>query len=238
MDTVASPSPPSPRIGAPPSVEAVDAALPVAGQAPAPPVAPAPARPAPARTALRPRAPWRAGPPPPDVALPDVFIALAGFGALGLAAGLGSGVVEVAARSLPAAALVAAGTALLTSPPLLVGHQLAKMGAAPERLVGAVAGAFVQTGRVALALVPPMLFFSVTSSLWVPLFVVLGLLLMVVAGSSAARRLASAEDPEDSIAVGRLVALVLGWQTLALLVAVRLTFAATEFALLPTGGAW
>jgi hypothetical protein len=170
--------------------------------------------------------------------LPQVLQAMGGFALLGLAGGLGSGVVELVARSLPAGLLVAVGTGVLTTPALLVAHQLGRFRAAPEVVVGALAGAFVQTGSLALALVPVVAFFAATSGLWAVLFAGFALLLGAVASSSAARRLYATEPPSAPADLPRFAMLVLGWQVLSLLVALRLAVAAVSFVLAPlTGGA-
>jgi len=163
---------------------------------------------------------------------------MGGFALLGLAGGLGSGVVELALRSLPAGLLVAVGTGVLTTPALLVAHQLGRFKAAPDVVLGALSGAFVQTGRLALALVPVVAFFAATSGLWSVVFALFALLLGAVASSSAARRLYATEPPATSSDVPRFAMLVLGWQVLSLLVALRLAVAAVGFVLSPlTGGA-
>lgn len=170
-------------------------------------------------------------------AVPEVLQAMGGFALLGLAGGLGSGVVELALRSLPAGLLVAVGSGLLTAPALLVAHQLGRFRASPEDLVGALAGAFVQTGRLALAGVPVVAFFAATSGLWSAVFSVFALLLGAVAASSAARRLHAAEPPANPGSSPRFTLLVLGWQVLALLVALRLAAVGVSFVLAPlTGG--
>ena len=176
--------------------------------------------------------------PFPSPELPQVLLAVGGFALLGLAGGLGSGVVEMTIRSVPAGVLIPVGTAVLTLPALLVVHQLSQFRAAPEVLIGAVSGAFVQTGRLALALVPVVVFFAATSGLWSLVFVGSGLLLGAVAASSAARRLHATEPPRSWLGAPRFTLLVLGWQLLALLVAARLGVAAIAFVLAPlrTGG--
>ncbi len=169
--------------------------------------------------------------PPPTV--PEVLAAMGGFALLGLAAGLGSGIVEVALRSLPGTLVVAAGTAVLATPALLVAHQLLRFSARPEDLVGALSGAFVQVGRVALGLVPVMLFFAATSGLWTLTFGGVGLLLVTVAASSTSRRLRAVE-PRGAVGVRPQYALlVLGWQVLAFALALRLAGGAVAFVLAP-----
>ncbi len=175
--------------------------------------------------------------PFPSPRLPEVLQAMGGFALLGLAGGLGSGVVELALRAAPAGLLVPLGTGLLTAPALLVAHQLFRFRATPEVLVGALSGALVQTGRVALALVPVAGFFAATSGLWSVLFGALAVLLGAVAVSSTARRLHAAEPGEFAAdGIPRFHLLVLGWQVLAGLVALRLGVSAVQFVLAPLSG--
>jgi len=72
--------------------------------------------------------------------------------------------------------------------------------------------------------------------LWSVLFAALALLLGAVAASSAARRLHAAEPPRPAGAPPHFALLVLGWQVLALLVALRLGSVAVAFVLAPLAG--
>lgn len=157
-----------------------------------------------------------------------------GLLALGACAGLGSGDAFVTLRAIPAALLVTGGALALTTPSLLVGHQFLRLRARPDALGAAIAVAFGHTGRVALGLAPTMLFFSATSGLWLPIWL---LLLGAVSGFGlldAVSRLTRAEPDEGPLPALRHGSLVLAWMGLSALIAARLAFDVFGFVL---GGA-
>jgi hypothetical protein len=175
----------------------------------------------------------RPAPPRPDTpAGQEVLLALAGLGALGLAAGLGSGDTTTALRAAPSALMIGMGSLVLTGPALVVGHQFLGLEARPEALAGALARGFAVAGRLALGLAPVMLFFSATSWLWSPVFCALLLGIGGVGFASTARRLREAECG-DARGVHRIDGLVLAWTGLAVLIALRIAWDVANFVVAP-----
>lgn len=160
------------------------------------------------------------------VAPSELLQGIVGFAALGLAAGLGSGDAVTAARVLPTGLLVGGGAFALTGPALIVAHQYLGLRASPDALFHAMTRGFAATGRAALGLCPAMLLFSASSGLWAG---ILGMFLAGLFGLGLAftvRRLSQAEGGPFS---ARWSALLLAWNGLVSLVALRLAWDAAWF---------
>lgn len=171
-----------------------------------------------------------AAPAPLPPVAKDLLLGAGGLLALGACAGLGSADLFVTLRAIPAAVLVTGGALALTTPSLLVGHQFLALRARPDALGAAVAIAFGHVGRLALGLAPTMLFFSATSGLWLPVWL---LLLAAASGFGlldAATRLVEAE-PVTSLATARHHGLVALWAGLSALIAARLAWDVLRFVL-------
>lgn len=174
--------------------------------------------------------------PPPDpqiTASPSVVAVLSSIAAMALvaaAAALGSADVGVVLRALPALAAPALGALVLTAPALLAVHQFLGLSAAPERLVVALARAVVAAGRVALGLVPVVLFFAATSTLWP---IALAAAVAVPGIAMACVAIVDLRDAESSEIVmpPRFALLLVGWAGLALLIALRITVSMAELVL-------
>jgi len=168
----------------------------------------------------------------------DAALGLGGFVLLGAAAGLGSGDPLVAVRAVPSVLAVVVGANLLTGPALLVAHQLARLQAPPEEIVGILVRGVARRGYLAAGLSPAVLFFSITTQHWIAVLVGAGLALAVVGLAAAESRLRQAENAPwidgsatdaDVYASPRVRAdlmglLVGGWVLLTFLVGVRLAF--------------
>lgn len=168
--------------------------------------------------------PW---PPDPTVAIvatpsvPAVLTSIAAMGLVAAAAALGSADATVVARALPALAAPALGALVLTAPALLAVHQFLGLAAAPERLVAALAHAVVAAGRIALGLVPVVLFFAATSTLWP---IALAAAVAVPGIAMACVAIMGLRDAETAALLmpPRFALLLIGWASLALLVALRI----------------
>lgn len=165
-------------------------------------------------------------PPPPlptSTPLPtpgELVRGLGGFAWLGLAGTLGAGQASFVAA--PFALVTAAGVLLLTVPALVVGHQYLRLGAAPPAIVGEIARVFARCGDVALATVPALLLFSMTSRLGGGIAALLLAALGLLGLRLAARRLVRLELDAAGHPVP-MGLLVLAWSGLAALVGLRLT---------------
>lgn len=186
-----------------------------------------------------PAPPWRVEPPPHDAAahhavvdeapaVGRVLVAVAAMAGAGVAAGLGSGELDVAARAGAVLMGPALGATVLTAPALLAVHQFLGLHGRPERLVAALARALVAGGRVALGLVPVALFFAATSGLWamamaavvaVPAFVMIAVALVDL---QAAEHASAPTTP-------RFTALVLAWAVLAAAIGGRLVVSVATY---------
>ena len=154
-------------------------------------------------------------------------VALGKLALLGAAAGLGSGSVDMALRSVPVGVLVGAGTLLLTAPSLVVAHQWLGLDAAPGELVDSLVDGLGRAGTLALGAVPMTLFFSLTSNLWaVCLSLVLAGTGMAVLGQLLSRFWAL---ESGGLMHARMTGLLLVWSGLAVLVASRIALAAAQF---------
>ena len=159
--------------------------------------------------------------------LPIVLSALGGLGLLGTAAGLGTGLLSTALRTAPSGVLIAGGAVLLTSPGLLVVHQLLSLKAPPEQLVTEVARGAVRLGQLAAGLTPFVLFFAITSGLSPVMYAVAFTLACLLAALTTVQGLVRIErEHAGSIAqASPMLALAAGWVGLTSLVALRLAFA-------------
>jgi hypothetical protein len=165
---------------------------------------------------------------PPAVAIvatpsvPAVLSSIAAMGLVAAAAALGSADPSVVARALPALAAPALGALVLTAPALLAVHQFLGLAAAPERLVAALGNAVVAAGRIALGLVPVVLFFAATSTLWP---VALAAAVAVPGIAMACVAIMGLRDAETAALVmpPRFAFLLVGWSCLALLIALRIS---------------
>jgi hypothetical protein len=144
-----------------------------------------------------------------------------GLVAVTAALGSASGDVVIAASSAVVAPIL--GALVLTAPALVAIHQFLGLDAAPQRLVAALARAFVTSGRIALGLVPVALFFAATSSLW-PL--VLAAAIAIPGVAMAAVALVELRSAETSALVmpPRLALLLVGWCALGVLIAIRIAY--------------
>lgn len=163
-----------------------------------------------------------------DTPLPPRTIALglAGYLALPvvglLDAGGGPGILP-SAIAPPVAAL------LLSVPSLVVGHQYLGLSASPRDLLSDVGRVFVQTGRLALGLVPAVGLYAATTGLGSAALIVSLLVIGVLGLELARRRLIRREraaavpsTPPTPAQRLRMVGLATAWATLALLIAARL----------------
>jgi hypothetical protein len=175
--------------------------------------------------AIPPRPPPAARMPVPAPSPAELAVAFAGFGALGLAAGLGSGDAMMAVRTAPAALFVGVGSLCLTGPALVVAHQFAGLEGRPEAVVGALARGFTTCGKLALGMVAPMLFFSATTSLWAVAFAFALQGIATVGFVSTGRRLVEIEPNADDVLDGvRVRMLIGGWMGLTALIGLRLAW--------------
>lgn len=170
-------------------------------------------------------------PPAAPVSIPRLLGAIGSFALLGLVAGLGSGDAPTAARALPAAWMVGGGALLLTGPALVVAHQFLRLEARPDRLVLVLADTFTRAGHVALGLVPAMLLFSATSSLWAVVFALFLAAIGVFGLAHAVRALMAVEEAGDLRRHATMGALTLGWSALVVLIAARLAWDVAGFVL-------
>lgn len=154
-------------------------------------------------------------------------LALGKLALLGAAAGVGSGSLDMAMRSVPVGVLVGAGTLLLTAPSLVVAHQWLGLDAAPGELMDSMVNGLGRAGTLAMGAVPMTLFFSLTSNLWA------ACLSLVLAGTGLAVlaqllvRFWALE--RGGLMRARMTGLMLLWSGLAILVAVRIAWAAAQF---------
>lgn len=159
-----------------------------------------------------------------------VLTGLAGLALLGAAAGLGSGSAAIAARSVPSALIVGAGALALTSPALLVVHQVLALRAPPHALVAALARALVRLGALALGLTPFVLFFAATSGLAFAVFPLAFAAAAALSAAGAVRELVGAEvGAANPAAAVPMTALSLGWVGLTALVGLRLAVGVVQF---------
>ncbi len=161
--------------------------------------------------------------------------AVGGFLALAAAGALGATDTSEALRLLPSAAVAATVPLVFTTPALLVVHQAMGLHGSPHDLLGAILDALVGCGRLALGLAPAVLFFSATSGLGQPLYVLASVALLAVGLTQAARGLKAADaagtDHDDAELRSRRALLVSGWFVLTGLITLRVGFGLLDFAL-------
>lgn len=152
--------------------------------------------------------------------------ATAGLLALGGCAALGMGELDLALRTLPSAAFITLGAAVLTSPALLVAHQVMGMAAPPEELVSSLMRALARMGQVSAGLSPFVLYFSVTSGLSPALFTLAFLAGGALTAGTAMQELTMAEKRHGGSAAAAvpMAGVSTAWIGLTALIALRLTF--------------
>lgn len=101
--------------------------------------------------------------PEEPVSLSDLGMAAGGFVALAAAVALGCGEISAALRVLPSLAGSILGAALLTTPGLVVAHQMLGASGPLAPLVSGVARGLCRAGALAWGLVPLAAYFSVTA---------------------------------------------------------------------------
>lgn len=170
---------------------------------------------------------------PPLTRARAVASSVFGLAALGLAAGLGSGSLEVALRAIPASVAAPLGGFVLTGPALIVAHQYLQLQAEPQRIVDALAEGFSNAGVVALGLTPVMLFFSATTNHAGRGFMLAAALALLIGLTGARDALWQAELDDAPAPSLRARWLASGWATLTTLVTLRLAMDLQEFVLEP-----
>lgn len=144
-----------------------------------------------------------------------------GIVAVTAAMGSADGSVVVAAAGAVVAPIL--GALMLTAPALVAIHQFLGLNAPPQRLVIALARAFVASGRIALGLVPLALFFSATSGLW-PLVLGGAIAISGVAMAAVALVELRAIETAELVMPPRFALLLVGWCGLGVLIAIRIAF--------------
>lgn len=177
--------------------------------------------------------PWVPPAESPAAATPSVAAVLSSIAAMAAVAGaaaLGAAEPAVLVRALPALAAPALGAVVLTAPALLAVHQFLGLDAAPERLVAALGRAVVAGGQIALGLVPVVLFFAATSTLWP---VALAAAVAIPGIAMAAVAIMGLRDAEGDALVmpPRFALLLVGWAGLALAIAARIAASMAELVL-------
>ena len=163
-------------------------------------------------------------PTSPRAGLSAVGIAAGGLVLLGTAAALGTGQLDLALRTAPSAAFMTLGAVVLTSPALLVAHQLLTMSAPPDALVDAITRSVGRMGALCAGLSPFVLFWSVTSGLAPWMY---GLSLLCAAGLTGATALSALVQAERSHTETTVASVPMGfvataWLGLTALIALRL----------------
>jgi hypothetical protein len=174
-----------------------------------------------------PSSPRAVEPIPRHPPLQRLGLAVAGMTLYGLCAGLGAGELAVVVRVLPTTVVPLLGAMLLTTPALLVMHQVLGLQARPETMTIALARALLVAGHVAAGLSPIALFFAATTGLWPFAIALGGTIIGIAAAASAARALHEAERAEGRLPSPRFSLLVAAWLVLGALVSLRL---AADFA--------
>jgi hypothetical protein len=132
--------------------------------------------------------------------------------------------VHIAVRTVPSAIVIAMGAAALTSPALLVAHQLMALKAPPEQVVAALGQGVVRLGALCAGLTPFIAFFALTSGLAPVLYALVLVTVCLLASVSTVRALATLENNANpQITAGPAMAALGGvWVLLTGLVALRL----------------
>ena len=160
---------------------------------------------------------------PVGATLPPARIlrAVSGFSLLGLCAALGSP-EGLLADGLQAALMPVAGAAVLTVPALLVAHQTLALKADPQSLLRALGRTFCDAGELALALLPVVGLFMLTTDVTPALFAMLTAGIGTLALLLGVLRLLRAEQEVNPAATLAILSLALGWAGLAGLIGLRL----------------
>lgn len=155
--------------------------------------------------------------------LPPVRIlrSVVGFSLLGLFAAIGSHEGQLV-DGLQAALLPVAGATVLTVPALLVAHQTLALKADPQSLLRALGRTLCDAGELALALLPVLGLFLLTTDITPALFFVLQSGIGVLTLLLGVLRLFRAEHEQNPGAALPILLLALGWATLAGLIGLRL----------------
>lgn len=162
----------------------------------------------------------------------ELLVAAGGFFALGVTASLGSGSLETVGHNLPGTLFTSIGALVLTGPALLVVHQFLRLDATPQALATALGRGFHVSGRLALGLSAPMLFFSATSALWTTLLTFALFAIGLMGLSATASYLVQVESDATDRLTNRthMVVLSLAWCVLTALTALRIALDALLFA--------
>jgi hypothetical protein len=156
--------------------------------------------------------------PGESVGLGEVATAAGGLLAAGLALGLGAGSVEAVARVAPLLLAPAVGSVVLTTPALVVAHQILKVDSPVTGLGEALSRAVLRVGQVGWGFAPVTLLFAVTApGSWPLVFVGDALLVGLIGTATAGYRVWSLDREHPSWALA-----VLGWCALTLIVAARI----------------
>ncbi len=162
--------------------------------------------------------------------MPTVLWSIVAMGLVAASAALGAAEPAVVVRALPALAAPAIGAVVLTAPALLALHQFLGLDAAPERLVLALSRAVVAGGRIALGLVPVMLFFAATSTLW-PVALAAAVAIPGLAMACVALLGLRDAETEALIMPPRFALLLVAWAGLSLAIAVRIAVSMADLVL-------
>ncbi|MCO4744913.1 MAG: hypothetical protein KC912_08990 [Proteobacteria bacterium] len=170
---------------------------------------------------------------PDSPTLAHLAIAMAQFALLGAAAGIGSGDLATAVRTVPSGLAVGTGALVMTAPALVVMHQFLGLAADPDALVHTLSRGLVRGGRLAFGFAPMALFFATTTNLWA---VFLTLVLAATGGTILMRlmvdlRRVEIQHPAPNPATRgfTMTALTAGWAGLAVLIALRLAWDVAAF---------
>ena len=169
----------------------------------------------------------QAHPAHPPAIVRRLRFALLGYLSFGLSGALGMPSLAFGLRSIPAVFAIALGTAVLTSPSLIVAHQLMGLSASPRDLAEQIAAAVLRLGELALGFSPMLLTYALSSDgapfLQAALLSGLGLLVLVEAVSQIQK---SESSLTKRVEIGVLLG---GWALLNLAVGLRLTIYASDF---------
>lgn len=156
-----------------------------------------------------------------------VGAAVGGLLLVGTASALGTGYLNLAVRTVPSAIIITMGAAALTSPALLVAHQLMALKAAPDQVVAALGEGVVRLGALCAGLTPFIALFSLTSGLAPFLYAMALIAACLLTSLSTVHSLAKLEKNANADLSAAPAMAVLGsvWVGLTGLVALRLAFA-------------
>jgi hypothetical protein len=164
----------------------------------------------------------------PVAALPFARLvsALGGLLGFGCAAALTVPEPAFVAQASGSALFSVVGAAVLTTPPLLVAHQVARLQAPIEDVVAAVSRGLIRAGGLAAGFAPAVLWLSLTSGLAWVVYPTLLAVCGAFAAFGAIDELVAAERRQDRptalVRAGQMGLVAFGWCVLAGLVALRL----------------